>query len=73
MRTRPAAALGRRFPVGGEHPARRRLRVDTATKRVVARVDVGNDPAGLAVGEGAVWVADSTDNTVTGSAPRPAR
>ena len=38
------------------------------------RVDVGNEPAGLAVGDGAVWVADSTDNTVTGSCPpAPAR
>ena len=40
------------------------LRVDTRTKRVTARVDVGNDPAGLAVADGAVWVADSSDNTV---------
>jgi YVTN family beta-propeller protein len=36
---------------------------------VRGHVDVGNDPAGLAVGDGAVWVADSFDNTVTRIVP----
>ena len=40
------------------------LRVDARSKRVIRSIDVGNDPAGLAVADGAVWVADSTDNTV---------
>jgi YVTN family beta-propeller protein len=31
---------------------------------VTGRVDVGNDPAGLAVADGALWVADGMDNTV---------
>jgi YVTN family beta-propeller protein len=39
-------------------------RVETGRRRVSARVDVGNDPAGVAVGEGAVWVADRTENNV---------
>ena len=30
----------------------------------VERFDVGNDPTGIAVGAGAVWVTDSTDNTL---------
>ncbi len=45
------------------------LRVDTATKRVTGRVSVGNQPAGLAIGAGAVWVADSIDNTVARIVP----
>jgi YVTN family beta-propeller protein len=45
------------------------LRVDARSRRVTGRVDVGNDPAGLAVADGAVWVADSTDNTVHRIAP----
>ena len=40
------------------------FRIDAATRRVSSQVDVGNDAAGVAVGAGAVWVADSTDNTV---------
>ena len=62
--TRPAAALdGGSLWVASTQLAAV-LRVDTATRRVVERVDVGNDPAGLAVGAGALWVSDSTDNTV---------
>ena len=44
-------------------------RIDTGRRRVSARVDVGNDPAGVAVGEGAVWVADRTENNVRRLAP----
>ena len=40
------------------------LRVDTATKRVTGRIDVGNEPSGLAAADGAIWVADSMDNNV---------
>lgn len=40
------------------------LRVDARKRRVTGHIDVGNDPAGLAVADGALWVADSTDNTV---------
>jgi len=40
-------------------------RVDPARKRVVTRIPVGNDPSGVAVGLGAVWIADRTDGTVT--------
>jgi YVTN family beta-propeller protein len=31
----------------------------------VSPIDVGNEPSGIAVGEGATWVADATDGTVT--------
>jgi YVTN family beta-propeller protein len=44
-------------------------RIETRTKRVSARVDVGNDPVGVAVGQGAVWVADRTENNVRRIAP----
>ena len=45
------------------------FRIDTGRGRIGARVDVGNDPTGVAVGEGAVWVTDSSDNTVTRIVP----
>ena len=67
--TRRAAALGRGSLWVASTPLAAVFRVDTGTKRVSARVDVGNDPAGLAVGAGAVWVADSTDNTVSRIVP----
>ena len=40
------------------------FRLETGSKRVNARVDVGNEPAGIAVGKDAVWVADSIENNV---------
>jgi YVTN family beta-propeller protein len=40
------------------------LRVDTRTRRVAGRVDVGNEPSGLVAADGAIWVADSIDNNV---------
>jgi YVTN family beta-propeller protein len=45
------------------------FRIDAATRSVSAQVDVGNDAAGIVVGAGAVWVADSTDNTVNRIVP----
>jgi YVTN family beta-propeller protein len=45
------------------------LRIDTGRRRVSARIDIGNGAAGVAVGAGAVWVADSTDNTVSRIVP----
>jgi YVTN family beta-propeller protein len=45
------------------------FRIDAAGAGVDARVDVGNDPAGIAAGAGAVWVADGADNTVSRIAP----
>ena len=64
-----AAALGGGSVWVTSTPLAAVLRVDTATKRVSARISVGNEPAGLAVGAGAVWVADSTDNTVSRIVP----
>jgi len=40
-------------------------RIDPATGRVLARTGVGLSPAGIAIGDGSVWVADSTQDTVT--------
>ena len=48
----------------GSSPLAAVLRVDTRKRRVTGRVDVGNDPAGLAVADGAIWVTDGMDNTV---------
>ena len=31
----------------------------------VSRIDVGNGPSGIAIGEGATWVADAADDTVS--------
>jgi YVTN family beta-propeller protein len=61
--TRRAAVLDRGSLWVASAPLATVLRIDTRTRRV-GRVDVGNDPAGLAVGYGAVWVADSFDDTV---------
>ena len=39
-------------------------KIDIATDRVVARIPVGSEPAGIAAGDGSVWVADEGDGTV---------
>ena len=41
------------------------VRLDPRTRRVKARVLLGNEPADVAVGAGAVWVSDAWDGTVT--------
>ena len=41
------------------------FRVDTQSNRVMARISVGNGPSGIATGQGAVWVTDDTDNTLS--------
>ena len=40
-------------------------KIDPRIGRVVQTIPVGNGPSGVAFGEGAVWVANSTDRTVT--------
>ena len=40
-------------------------RVDPTAGRVVARIAVGNGPSAVAVTDGAVWVANFSDDTVT--------
>jgi YVTN family beta-propeller protein len=40
-------------------------RIDLATGRIVAQIEVGNGASGLAVGAGSVWVANSNDGTVS--------
>jgi YVTN family beta-propeller protein len=39
--------------------------IDPVSNRLVANVDVGTTPTGVAVGEGAVWVTNASDGTVT--------
>ena len=41
------------------------VRLDAATGKVTARVDVGNDPEAIAAGPDGVWVANSADGTVS--------
>ena len=40
-------------------------RLDPGSGRVTGSVGVGNDPAAIAAGAGSVWVANSSDGTVT--------
>ena len=47
--------------------------IDTTSNRVVADVAVGGQPAGIAVGAGAVWVGDFDDATVVRIDPAAAR
>ena len=46
------------------------MKIDPVTNRLQARIDVGNDPASIAVGPSGVWVADDVDDTVTRIDPR---
>jgi YVTN family beta-propeller protein len=46
------------------------LRVDPASRQVVARIAVGSGPRFLAVGEGGVWVLNQFDGTVSRVDPR---
>jgi YVTN family beta-propeller protein len=39
--------------------------IDPATNRVATTIEIGSDPSGIAVGEGAVWVTDRDDNTLS--------
>jgi YVTN family beta-propeller protein len=39
--------------------------IDAASGRIIAQVPVGSQPDGVAFGEGAVWVANRADNTVS--------
>ena len=39
-------------------------RIDPATKAVVQTIDVGSGVAGIAVGDGAVWVTNASDGTL---------
>jgi YVTN family beta-propeller protein len=41
------------------------VRIDPTTSAVKARINVGNGPSGIAVGNGAVWVGDDLDATVS--------
>jgi YVTN family beta-propeller protein len=45
-------------------------RIDPTRWRLAAQIAVGNEPSGLAVGEGGVWVADDRDDTVTRIDPK---
>jgi YVTN family beta-propeller protein len=41
------------------------VRIDLATRSVSASIPVGSHPAGVAVGEGSVWVTNAGDGTVS--------
>ncbi|MEA2313059.1 MAG: hypothetical protein QOE28_3027, partial [Solirubrobacteraceae bacterium] len=60
------ATAGRVPPV----PADSLAIIDPATDAVTGAVRVGADPVAVAVGDGAVWVADGGDQTVTRVDPR---
>jgi DNA-binding beta-propeller fold protein YncE len=45
-------------------------RIDPKSTRIVARIPVGRGAAAVAVGEGAVWVADSLTQTLSKIDPR---
>ena len=63
---RPGRRGGRRRGcLGGERSRRDRFAHRPATNQVVADVAVGNGPSGVAYGEGAVWVTNSADGTVS--------
>jgi streptogramin lyase len=49
------------------------LRIDPATKKVVATIGIGTDVRGLAVGFGSIWVAGGSSATVTRIDPRSNR
>ena len=40
-------------------------RIDPVTKAVVQTIDVGSGPTGIAVGNGAVWVANASEGTLS--------
>ena len=40
-------------------------RIDAATNEVIARIEVGAGPQGLAIGSGSVWVASSEQATLS--------
>ncbi len=44
-------------------------RIDPATNLIVKTIKVGREPLGVAVGDGAVWVADTIDRTVSRDRP----
>jgi YVTN family beta-propeller protein len=46
--------------------------IDPAERRTTAKGFAGTDPAGIAIGAGAVWVANSGDNTVSRIDPETA-
>ena len=41
------------------------VRINPATRQVVASIAAGKDPSGVTVGEGSVWVTNSGDGTVS--------
>jgi YVTN family beta-propeller protein len=43
----------------------RLVRIDTATRKIVAAIPMGSSPAGVVAAEGSVWVASSSRNSVS--------
>ena len=49
------------------------MRLDPESHDVIDTIEVGNGPVGIAVGAGAVWVANSLDGTVSRIDPATGR
>jgi peptide/nickel transport system substrate-binding protein len=48
-----------------QRAAKRVVRIDPTSRKVVAEIGVGNGPTGVAFGHGAAWVANTLDGTVS--------
>jgi YVTN family beta-propeller protein len=64
LRAPSAAALGMDALWVASASSAAVYRIDTASRRLSAKIDVGNEPAGVAVADGAVWVTDDIENNV---------
>ena len=68
------AGGGGRGDLGRERGRRRAsCALDPRSGTPLARIPVGNGPSGVAVGAGAVWVANRSDGTVSRIDPTPSR
>jgi peptide/nickel transport system substrate-binding protein len=59
--------------VGSQRAGRTLSRIAPATNLVVQKITVGNGPAGVAYGGGAVWIANAADGTVSRVDPTSGR
>ena len=72
-RIRPAdVAVARHVWVTGQI-TNKLYKIDRSTGRVVRAFSVGREPMGVAVGAGAVWVANKIDGTISKSTRAPAK
>ena len=69
----PSASPSGRVRSGWQTSTTSVVRIDPASNSVTTSIPVGRGPAGIAVGLGSVWVANSVDGTVSRIDPRPTR